>query len=177
MRSKSGRPETLAAVVRAEIHRLDAAVPVHDVYTLDRHVRAAGGGFGADMFAAMVTGVLGALALTLALVGTYGVLSFTVRARTREIGIRVALGLEPGRVFRMLLWETWSIALSGVAIGVALSLAIGQAMKGFLFGVVPYDPVTLLAVIAVMAAVSTLVGVVPARGAARVNPIETLRYE
>jgi putative ABC transport system permease protein len=177
VRSRSGRPATLAAAVRAEIRRLDPAVPVYDVYTLDQHVRSAGGGFGGAMFAAMVTGVLGALALTLALVGTYGVLSFTVTARTREIGIRVALGLEPGRVFRMLLWETWSVALSGVGIGLALSIAIAQAMKGFLFGVVPYDPVTLLAVIVVMGVVSTLVGFVPARRAARVNPIETLRYE
>ena len=96
---------------------------------------------------------------------------------TREIGIRMALGFEPGRVFRMLLWETWRIALLGVAIGLAVSIAAGAAMRGFLFGVVPYDPVTLLAVAIVMGGVSTLVGWLPARRAARVNPIETLRYE
>ena len=117
------------------------------------------------------------LALVLALVGTYGVLSFTVRARTREIGIRMALGFESSRVFRMLLWETWSIALVGVAIGLALSIAAGKTIEGFLFGVVPYDPVTLITVVIVMGSVSTLVGVLPARRAAHVNPIETLRYE
>ncbi len=125
----------------------------------------------------MVTGILGVLALALALVGTYGVLSFTVRARTREIGIRIALGFEPGRVFRMLLWETWSIALVGVAIGLALSIAAGKTIDGFLFGVVPYDPATLVTVVIVMAGVSTMVGFLPARRAARVNPIDTLRYE
>jgi len=142
-----------------------------------RQISDSGAGFGGAKGAAMVTGVLGVLALMLALVGTYGILSFTVRARTREIGIRIALGFEPRRVFRMLLRETWSIALFGVAIGLALSIAIGKAMEGFLFGVVPYDPVTLIAVVILMGGVSTLVGFLPARRAARVNPIETLRYE
>ena len=104
-------------------------------------------------------------------------LSFTVRARTREIGIRMALGFEPSRVFRMLLWESWSIALPGVVIGLALSLAVGRTIQGFLFGIVPYDPATLITVVIVMAGVSTFVGFLPARRAARVNPIETLRYE
>ena len=177
VRSRSAAPETLAAAVQATIRRLDPAVPVYDVYTLERQISDSGGGFGGAKGAAMVTGVLGALALALALVGTYGVLSFTVRARTREIGIRLALGLEPGRVFRMLLRETWSIAVLGVSIGLALSLAAGKAMEKFLFGVVPYDPVTLLAVAIVMGSASTLIGFLPAHRAARVNPIETLRYE
>src|SRR5262245_17431496 len=158
LRSRSAAPETLATAVQATIRRLDPAVPVYDVYTLERQISDSGGGFGGAKGAAMVTGVLGALALALALVGTYGVLSFTVRARTREIGIRVALGLEPSRVFRMLLRETWSIGLLGVSIGLALSLATGKAVERFLFGVVPYDPVTLLAVVIVMGSASTLVG-------------------
>src|SRR5256712_532069 len=177
VRSRSATPETLTATVKATIRRIDPAVPVYDVYTLERQISDSGAGFGGAKGAAMVTGVLGVLALMLALVGTYGILSFTVRARTREIGIRIALGLEPRRVFRMLLRETWSIALFGVAIGLALSIAIGKAMEGFLFGVVPYDPVTLIAVVILMGGVSTLVGFLPARRAARVNPIETLRYE
>ncbi|OLC52464.1 MAG: hypothetical protein AUH43_00055 [Acidobacteria bacterium 13_1_40CM_65_14] len=177
VRSRSATPETLTATVNATIRRIDPAVPVYDVYTLERQISDSGAGFGGAKGAAMVTGVLGVLALMLALVGTYGILSFTVRARTREIGIRIALGFEPRRVFRMLLRETWSIALFGVAIGLALSIAIGKAMEGFLFGVVPYDPVTLIAVVILMGGVSTLVGFLPARRAARVNPIETLRYE
>jgi ABC-type antimicrobial peptide transport system permease subunit len=163
--------------VEATIRRLDPAVPFYDVYTLERQVSDSGNGFGGAKSAAIVTGVLGVMALVLALVGTYGVLSLTVRARTREIGIRMALGFEPSRVFRMLLWETWSIALFGVAIGLALSIAAGKTMEGFLFGVVPYDPATLITVVIVMGGVSTLVGVLPARRAARVNPIETLRNE
>ena len=177
VRARSGSPDMLAPALQAAIRRLDPAVPVYDVYPLERHVSDSGAGFGGAKGAAMVTGILGVLALALALVGTYGVLSFTVRARTREIGIRIALGFEPGRVFRMLLWETWSIALVGVAIGLALSIAAGKTMDGFLFGVVPYDPATLATVVIVMGGVSTMVGFLPARRAARVNPIDTLRYE
>jgi len=177
VRSRSASAETLAGTVSATIRRLDPAVPVYDVYTLERQIGDSGAGFGGAKAAAMITGVLGVLALLLALVGTYGVLSFTVRARTREIGIRMALGFEPSRVFRMLLCETWRIALFGVVIGLALSVATAKMMEGFLFGVVPYDPVTLVAVVIVMGVVSTLVGFLPARRAARVNPIESLRYE
>ena len=177
VRSRTPTAGTLTSRVTEAMRRLDPAVPVFDVYTLERQINDSGGGFGGVRGAAVITGVLGLLALTLALVGTYGVLSFTVRARTREIGIRMAFGLTPSRVFRMLLRESWNIALFGVAIGLALSFAAGKVMEGFLFGVVPYDPVTLLAVVILMGGISTLVGFLPARRASRMNPIETLRYE
>jgi predicted permease len=177
VRSRTPTAGTLTSSVTEMIRRLDSAVPVYDVYTLERQINDSGGGFGGVRGAAVITGVLGVLALTLALVGTYGVLSFTVKARTREIGIRMAFGLTPSRVFRMLLRESWNIALFGVAIGLALSVAAGRVIEGFLFGVVPYDPVTLLAVVVLMGGVSTLVAFLPARRASRMNPIETLRYE
>jgi predicted permease len=177
VRSRTSAAGTLTSSVTETIRRLDPAVPVYDVYTLERQIDDSGGGFGGVKGAALVTGVLGLLALTLALVGTYGVLSFTVRARTREIGIRMAFGLTPSRVFRMLLRETWSIALFGVVIGLVLSFAAGKAIEGFLFGVVPYDPITLVAVVILMGGISTLVGFLPALTASRMNPIETLRYE
>lgn len=177
VRSRSGAPETLAPAVQAAIRRVDPAVPVYDVFTLQQQVGDSGGGFGSAKSAAAITGGLGVLALVLALVGTYGVLSFSVRARRREIGIRMALGLEASRVFRILLWDTWRIALFGMAIGLTLSVGAGKAMEGLLFGVVPYDPVTLVAVATAMLLVSTLVGILPARKAARVNPSEVLQYE
>jgi putative ABC transport system permease protein len=177
VRSRTRTAETLTSTVTETIRRLDSAVPVYDVYTLERQINDSGSGFGGAKGAAMMTGVLGMLALTLAVVGTYGVLSFTVRARTREIGIRMAFGLAPRRVFRMLLRETWNIALFGVAIGLAASIATGRVLEGFLFGVPSYDPVTLLGVVVIIGAISTLVGVLPARTASRMNPIETLRYE
>jgi len=177
VRSRTPTVGTLTSSVTEMIRRLDSAVLVYDVYTLERQINDSGGGFGGVKGAAVITGVLGLLALSLALVGTYGVLSFTVRARTREIGIRMAFGLTPGRVFRLLLRESWRIAVVGVAIGLALSFAAGKLMEGVLFGVVPYDPVTLFTVVILMGGVSTLVGFLPARRASRMNPIETLRYE
>jgi putative ABC transport system permease protein len=177
VRSRTPTAGTLASSVTETIRRLDPGVPVYDVNTLERQINDSGAGFGGMRGAAMMTGVLGLLALALALVGTYGVLSFTVKARTREIGIRMAFGLTPGRVFRMLLRESWNIALLGVAIGLASSVAAGKVMEGFLFGVVPYDPVTLLAVVILMSGISTLVGLLPARRASRLDPLETLRYE
>ena len=177
VRSRTPTAGALTSSMTETIRRLDSAVPVYDVYTLERQINDSGGGFGGVRGAAVITGVLGLLALTLALVGTYGVLSFTVRARTREIGIRMAFGLMPSRVFQMLLRESWSVALFGLAIGLASSFAAGKVMEGFLFGVVPYDPVTLLAVVILMGGITTLVGFLPARRAARINPIDTLRYE
>ena len=177
VRSRTPTAGTLTSRVTETIRRLDSRVPVYDVYTLERQINDSGAGFGGVRGAAVITGVLGLLALSLALVGTYGVLSFTVRARTREIGIRMAFGLTPSRVFRMLLRESWNIALFGVAIGLALSFAAGKFMEGFLFGVVPYDPVTLLTVVILMSGISTVVGYLPARRASRMDPIETLRYE
>jgi putative ABC transport system permease protein len=177
VRSRRAAAGTLTSSVTETIRRLDSAVPVYDVYTLERQINDSGGGFGAVKGAVLITGVLGLLALTLALVGTYGVLSFTARARTREIGIRMAFGLTPGRVFRMFLRESWNIALFGIAIGLSLSVAAGKLLEQFLFGVMPYDPLTLLSVVMLMGGISSLVGFVPARRASRMNPIETLRYE
>ena len=117
VRSRTPAAGTLTARVTEAMRRLDPAVPVYDVYTLERQINDSGGGFGGVRGAAVITGVLGLLALTLALVGTYGVLSFTVRARTREIGIRMAFGLTPSRVFRMLLRESWNIALLASRLG------------------------------------------------------------
>lgn len=177
VRAQSVPPETLAATIETTIRRVDAAVPVFDVYTLDHQIGDSSGGFGAAKGAAMVTGMLGLLALVLALVGTYGVLSFTVAERTREIGIRLALGCEPTRVFRMLLKETWLIALLAIISGLVLGVAAGRMMGGFLFGVVPHDPPTILTIVAGIGFISTLVGFLPARRASKVDPVKTLRYD
>ena len=177
VRAQSVTPESLTAAVQTAMRRVDPSVPVFDVYTLDHQVSDSSNGFGSAKGAAMVTGMLGILALLLALIGTYGVMSFSVSERTREIGICLALGFAPNRVFQMLLRETWTLALIGIAIGLVLGALAGRAMGGFLYGVEPHDPGTILAVIGVMGLISTLVGFFPARRAARVDPIETLRYE
>jgi predicted permease len=177
VRVKSGAPESLAATVETIIRRIDPAVPVYDVFPLDYQIGNSSGGFGGPKGAAMISGILGLVALVLALVGTYGVLAFSVRERTRELGIRLALGFDPGRAFRMMLKETWLIALMGTACGVAIGVGAGRLIQRFLFGVSPYDAPTMLAVILAVALIATMVGCFPARRAARVDPAVTLRYE
>jgi predicted permease len=177
IRARTVPPDTLAGTIETALRRVDAGVPVFDVFTLSHQIENSSGGFGGAKGAAMVTGMLGLLALTLALVGTYGVLAFAVRERTREIGIRLALGFAPRRAFQMLLNETWLIAFAGIACGVILGSAAGHIAGRFLFGVPPHDHITILAVVVTIGAVATFVGFFPARRASKVDPAKTLRYE
>jgi predicted permease len=177
VRARSANPESLAAAVEGAIRRIDPSVPVYDVFPLDFQIGNSSGGFGGPKGAAMISGMLGLLALVLALVGTYGVLSFSVRERTRELGIRLALGFEPGRAFRMMLKETWLIALIGTTAGLAAGIGAGRLIGRFLFGISPHDLPTVIAVAVAVGLVSTLVGFFPARRASRVDPAVTLRYE
>ena len=177
IRALSAHPDALAATVETAIRRIDPAIPVYDVFPLDFQIGNSSGGFGSAKGAAMISGILGLLALVLALVGTYGVLSFSVRERTRELGIRLALGFEPGRAFRMMLRETWLIALIGTIAGLAVGIGAGRLIGRFLFGISPHDLPTILAVAGAIGLVSTIVGIFPARRASRVDPAVTLRYE
>jgi len=119
----------------------------------------------------------GGLALLLAAVGLYGTLAYAVTRRTREIGVRLALGAHPRAVVRLVLGAAWALVAGAFAVGVPLALAAGYAVRAFLFGVAPQDPVTLLGACAVLALAATLAACVPARRAAGVDPMTALRYE
>lgn len=177
IRAHTRHPETLAATIETTVRRIDATVPVFDVLTLDHQIGNSSGGFRGAKGAAMVTGILGLLALTLALVGTYGVLAFSVRERTREIGIRLAVGFEPRRAFQMLLNETWLIAVAGIIGGVVLGAATGRMAGNFRFGVTPYDQPTIVTVVVSIAVIVMFIGFFPARRASQVDPAKTLRYD
>jgi predicted permease len=177
IRVRGGPPDSFAAVVQTTMRLVDASVPVFDVYTLDRQVADSSNGFGGAKGAAMVTSILGLLALMLSLVGTYGVLSFSLAERTRDISIRLALGLDPRRVFRTLLQEMWTIAALAIGVGLAVGMLAGRVMAGFLYGVAPHDPRIILMVVLVVLVMATVVGWLPARRASRVDPAETLRSE
>jgi putative ABC transport system permease protein len=125
----------------------------------------------------VLVGVFAALALTLALIGAYGVTSYLVSQRTREIGIRMALGAEPSRVSRLVVREGMRVAVLGVVIGVAIALFATRLASGLLYGVSPRDPVTLGTVALAMLAVSALANYLPARRAARVDPLTALRQD
>jgi len=167
-------PATLTRMVRAAVSEMDEDVPVADVVTMYHHIAET---MADRRYPAFVLGLFAALALTLAAVGIYGVLSYTVGQRTREIGVRVALGARPVDVLRTVLGGGLRLTLSGVALGgLAAGLAAG-ALSKLLYGVHPLDPVTFAIVILVLVGVALLAMAAPARRAARVDPMVALRYE
>jgi ABC-type antimicrobial peptide transport system permease subunit len=121
--------------------------------------------------------VFAALALALAAIGVYGVLSYAVSTRTQEIGIRMALGAARHDVVGMVVSQVLRLVASGVGIGLLLAALLGRALRTLLFGVSPTDPVTLIAVSAALTVVALMAGYLPARRASRINPVQALRYE
>lgn len=126
---------------------------------------------------AMLSAFFGGLALLLAAIGLYGLMAYNVTQRTREIGIRVALGANRGTVQRMVLRETFLLALAGLSIGIPWALIASRFIASMLYGVEPHDAVTLAAVSLVLSAAAALAGFLPARRATRVDPMVALRDE
>jgi ABC-type antimicrobial peptide transport system permease subunit len=165
---------TLASTIESAVREADASVPVVRLREMD------------DVFAesvrrprllAQLLGMFAGLALLLAAIGTYGVLSYMVTERRREIGVRIALGANQGRVLGDVLKQGLGLAAAGLAAGVAGALALTRLMTALLFGVEPSDPTTLAAVMATIAGVAALACIVPAWRASRVDPIVVLREE
>jgi ABC-type antimicrobial peptide transport system permease subunit len=125
----------------------------------------------------LLLGLFGSIGLMLAAVGIFGVISYSVSRRTRELGIRVALGAEPGSVLGMILRQALVLTLIGIAVGVPCALATARLITHLLFNVTPYDPVTLVLVSLVLLAVGALAGYIPAQRAMRVDPVVALRHE
>jgi ABC-type antimicrobial peptide transport system permease subunit len=128
-------------------------------------------------FTMTLLGIFAALALVLAAIGMYGVLSYLVGQRTQEIGVRMALGAQPMQVLRLIFRDGVRLTVSGVVIGAVAALILTRGMTSVLFGVKPTDPVTFISVAAVLSAVALLACYVPARRAMKVNPLEALRHE
>jgi ABC-type antimicrobial peptide transport system permease subunit len=128
-------------------------------------------------FTLVMLGIAGAMALALGIIGIYGVISFTVSQRKREIGIRLALGAQSGDVLSMLLKQGAKLALMGVCVGVVGALLLARLMTSLLFGVTAHDPLTFGLVAAVLMLVALLACYVPARRAMKVDPMVALRYE
>jgi ABC-type antimicrobial peptide transport system permease subunit len=122
-------------------------------------------------------GIFGGAGLLLATVGLFGLMSYSVRRRTREIGIRMAIGAQPGDILAMVTRQGLGLVATGIAIGIALALAVSRVTAGFLYGIGPRDAVTFVGVPAVLLAVALVAVLIPARRAARVDALTSIRYE
>ncbi|HKS73827.1 MAG TPA: ABC transporter permease [Terriglobales bacterium] len=169
-----GTPHGLVAAAGTSLLSVDPNVPIASVKTMDAILS---GSIGRWRFNTMVLGIFAGLALLLAAVGLYGVLSYSVAQRIHEIGIRTALGAEKGDVLRMIIGQGLKLAFIGVAIGIAGALVLTRFLSSLLYGVKPTDPLTFAAVSLILIAVALLACYIPARRAAKVDPMVALRYE
>jgi ABC-type antimicrobial peptide transport system permease subunit len=163
---------SLAGAATDVVRGIDPELPVEDVQTMRAILDKT---LGAERFSALVLGLFAMVALTLASVGLYSVLSYIVRGRSREIGIRCALGARTGSVVRLVVIEGMTPALIGIVVGVAASLGTGRVLETMVFGVSPRDPLTLAAIAAGLTLVALVATLVPAYRASRVDPLIVLR--
>jgi putative ABC transport system permease protein len=164
----------LAQVVKQEIWKADSQLPVSKVKTMNDVAAAS---FAARRFNMLLLAIFAGLALVLAAVGIYGVMSYTVTQRTQEIGIRMALGARTTDVLNLIIRNGMTLTLLGVVIGLAGAFALTRLLTTLLFGVKPTDKPTFVAVSAVLILVALLACYLPARRATKVDPLVALRYE
>jgi putative ABC transport system permease protein len=173
VRSSSNSTGVVSAV-SAAVQEIDREVPIRDVLTMDDLVANS---LTQQRFNLLLLGAFAGLALVLAAIGIYSVLSYSVRRRIQEIGVRLALGASLPDIFRMIVVEGMKPALLGVTLGAVGALALGKVMASFVYGIKPTDPLTFIAVALTLALVALLASIVPAFRAARVDPMVALRYE
>lgn len=170
----SGTPSSATANLLAQIKGTDPQLPVGFIEALDHLVT---GSAGDQIALAKLSTFFGLLALLLACVGLYGVMSYTVAGRTREIGVRMALGARRGDVLQLVLRESMLLVAIGLAAGIPLALASTRLLHSFLFELKSSDPLSLIAVIVLLGIVAAVAGFIPARRAAKIDPMVALRYE
>jgi putative ABC transport system permease protein len=167
-------PATMAPALRRAIWSVESETPITDVLTMDQLVALS---VAEPRYQAILLGSFGALGLILAMVGIYGVISYAVSQRTREFGVRMALGAQPGNILRMVVREGMLLVMAGIALGVGGALALGRVLQSLLFEVKPTDPTTFMGVAILLTLVALAACWIPARRAMRVEPMEALRYE
>ncbi|MCI0490969.1 MAG: FtsX-like permease family protein, partial [Blastocatellia bacterium] len=174
VKTETSEPLGLTSAIRNEVKALDSELPVSDVSTMEQRLFAA---VARPRFRTTLIGVFALVALALASIGIYGVISYSVTQRTHELGIRMALGARPRDVMRLVVKQGMMMALIGVVIGLIASLGLTRLIKSLLFGVSATDPLTFVAIALLLASVTLVACYVPARRAAKVDPMVALRYE
>ncbi len=170
----AGDPRLAVSPLRAALRKIDPGVGVFGTMPLAEYTVAS---LYPQKVAAVLLGVLGALALVLATIGLYSVMAYMVGQRTHEMGIRMALGARPGHVLSMVIGNGMLLAGAGIAVGITAALAFGRFVRGLLVGVAPADPASFIAAALILAGVAALASYLPARRATRVDPIQALRHE
>jgi predicted permease len=169
-----GKPKAFAPVVQQAVERVDPGMPIYGVETMEEQV---GKSLVVARLAAWFLGVFGFLALTLAAVGLYGLMSYSVAARTREVAIRIALGASTVKTLSLLARQGLSVVGIGLGVGLIGSLAVGRLVSSLLYGVGSFDALTFIAVPVVLLCAAGLAILLPARRATKVDPMVALRYE
>ena len=170
----AGEPTVLADRVRQELRAIDPALPVMKIDTVDEQLDAV---LFQDRLITNLAVTFGLLAAALAAGGLGATLFYAVARRTKEIGVRVALGASRAVVLRMVLGETFALVLAGIALGLPLTLSTARLLRNSLFGVTPYDPVTIAGAVLTIVSICLLAAAAPARRATRVDPIVALRCD
>jgi predicted permease len=169
-----GDPGAMVKTLRVAVHGLNPGLAVAQVQLMDQIVEES---VAAPRMEFILVGLFGALAIVLAGIGTYGVIAYAVSRRTTEFGLRMALGAQRGDLMRMVLGQGARLVIPGAAAGVVLALVLGRLMKSLIYGVRPDDPLTLVAVAGMVLAVALLASYIPARRAAKSDPMRALRAE
>jgi len=169
-----GNPAALAESVRRQIYALDRNIAIYNEETMEEHVRSA---YFLPRLAATLFGVFGGIGLVLAAVGLYGVMSYAVSRRTKEIGIRMALGARSGNVARLIVRQGMVLTLIAMMLGWPVAWMLSRFASSFLYGINPHDAVTFVAVPVFLGAIALVACWLPARRAAAVDPVHALRTE
>ena len=164
----------MAAAARAALRRRDSALAMYDVKTIATQIRET---HYADRLITLLSIAFGALATLLAAIGLYGVMAYSVARRTRELGIRMALGAQRMQVLRMVMREAVLLAVIGIAVALPIALGLGRFVEKQLFELHAYDPQILFGATALLAVVTMIAGYLPAMRATRIDPMNALRWE
>jgi putative ABC transport system permease protein len=170
----AGDPASMAETIRAEMRGIDKNIPLYDMRTMSTLRSEA---ISTRRFVLLIVGAFGALALGLAAIGVYGVMSLIVSERTREVGVRLALGATPSQLLRMIVGQAATLGAVGTACGLLAALPVATLLQGQLYGIRSIDPATFVTVPAALLVISALAALVPAWKAMRIDPVEALRLD